>query len=451
MNWKFGRKLVTMGMVSLSLVGALGTMGAKLVSAQEKVQIEIAWRGTGESDNIKRYLEEFKEEFEAENTDIEVVLAPVTASEGDYFSKLGLMMQSSETAPDIVSEDTFILNADANAGYLLNLDDYVANWEDWGQFIENIKNGVTGEDGSVYAIPTTTDSRGIWYNKEVFAAVGLPEDWQPASWEEIYEAAETIKEQAPDVIPFTMNVARVNGEATSMQTLEMLLYGTGETLYEDGKWNVNGEGFVKSLQFIDEIMNQRQLGPSLSIALNSTYGSVIMQDQFPNGNVGMVLDGSWNIGNYTEGAVAELEDPEAVLGFALFPTSDGQEPGTVTMAGGWSWAIAQNSENHEEAWRVIQAMSTEESQARRAVLEGTLTVRSDSGEDEAYTQKPFIDLATAALENSYFRPKNDLYPNVSIAIQEAVESVATGTATPEEAAENYKRAVIEIVGEENTY
>ena len=96
-------------------------------------------------------------------------------------------------------------------------------------------------------------------------------------------------------------------------------------------------------------------------------------------------------------------------------------------------------------------MSTKESQARRAVLEGTLTVRNDSGEDEAYTQKPFIDSATAALENAYFRPKNDLYPNVSIAIQEAVESVATGTATPEEAAENYKRAVIEIVGEDNTY
>ncbi|MFC6465202.1 extracellular solute-binding protein [Marinilactibacillus sp. GCM10026970] len=426
--------------------------GDQGTSDSGKTEIEIAWRGTGEGDNVRRYLEKFQEEFEAENDDIDIVLAPVTASEGDYFSRMALTMQSSETAPDIVSEDTFMLSSDANAGYLKNLDDHVAEWEEWDNFIENIKEGTTGEDGSTYGIPTTTDSRGIWYSKEVFEEAGLPEDWQPTSWDDIYDAAEQIADSGSEAIPFSMNVAKVNGEATSMQTFEMLLYGTGETLYdsETQVWNVNGQGLVDSLTFIDEIMNQRNLGPSLSIALNSNYGSTLMQDLLPNAGVGMVLDGSWNIGNYLEGGVAELDDPESVLGFALFPGNGASDDEFITMAGGWSWAIPENSQNHEESWRVIQAMSTMESQARRAVLEGTLTVRNDSAEDEAYLERPMIETATEALEYSHFRPKSDLYPNISIAIQDAVESVATGSATPEEAAENYRNAVISNVGEENT-
>ena len=42
------------------------------------------------------------------------------------------------------------------------------------------------------------------------------------------------------------------------------------------------------------------------------------------------------------------------------------------MAGGWSWAIPENAPNHDLSWRVIEAMSEQESQTRRAVIEGTL-------------------------------------------------------------------------------
>ena len=63
------------------------------------------------------------------------------------------------------------------------------------------------------------------------------------------------------------------------------------------------------------------------------------------------------------------------------------------------------------SWRVIQAMS-EQQVSRRAVIEGTLTVRSDSAEDETYMERPMIDTATQVLEYAQFRPKSDLYPNV---------------------------------------
>lgn len=440
-------KFIGIGAIALSAL-----VSPVVIHAQDKTKIDVAWRSTGDVDNVRKWLETFKEAYEQQNEDIEIVLAPVVASESDYFSKLALMMQSPETAPDIVSEDTFILNADANAGYLLNLDDYVNTWDDWQHYTESLKKGTAGEDGSTYAIPTTTDSRGIWFNRQVFEDAGLGRDWQPKNWADIIEAAKTIKEKLPDVLPYAMNVAKVNGEATSMQSFEMLLYATGETLYNDeGKWNVTGEGLLKSFKFIDDIMNKEQVGPSLSIALNTSYGSTMMQDLLPKGKVGMVLDGSWNIGNYTKGSVAELENPEEVLGFALFPTDEGQAPGTATMAGGWSWAIPEKSDSHDKTFEVLKAMGSEEWQTKRAIIEGTLTVRQDTAENPEYLDKPFIKEITKALNNAHFRPKNDLYPNVSIVIQETVEAVATGSLTPEQAVEQFKNSVIEIVGEENTY
>ncbi|AXI10310.1 ABC transporter substrate-binding protein [Oceanobacillus zhaokaii] len=457
MVWMLKRKMfvpiLLSGILLLSACSDSDNASGNSDSKSGKTEIKITWRGLGEQDNIKRYLEGFEADFESENEDIDIVLSPITASEGDYFSKVALTMQSAETAPDIVSEDTFMLSADANAGYLKPLDEYVESWDEWDNFIENIKSGTTGDDGTVYGIPTTTDSRGIWFNKEVFEAAGLPSDWEPKSWEDVYAAAETIKEENADVVPFAMNVAKANGEAVSMQTFEMLLYGTGETLYdgENGKWNVNGQGITDSLVFVDEIMNKRDLGPSLSIALNANYSSVMTQDLLPTGGVGMVLDGNWNIAHYTEGGAHPLEDIEATLGFVPFPTKDGQSPGFITMSGGWGWSIPEKSKNHDVAWKVIQAMSTEDLQTKRALTGGTLAVRNDSAESSDYLERPLIEQATKALENANFRPKNDLYPNVSIEIQNAVEAVASGTMSPEEAAANYKSKVTDIVGEENVY
>lgn len=318
--------------------------------AEGKTEIKITWRNTGENDKMTQYLEEtFIPEFEKENEDIKIVLSPITASEGDYFSKVALSMQSESTAPDVVAEDSFMLNSDANAGYLTNLDEYVADWDQWDKYTENLKAGVIAEDGSTYAIPGTSDSRGIWYNKNVFKKAGLPEDWQPTTWREIIEAAEAIKASDENVIPLGLGVAKANGESVSMQTFQMLLYGTQDTLFdsETRKWQVNTQGIIDSLAFIDEVYNQKQLGPSLSVAINSNYGSVMFQDKFPNDEVGMLLDGFWSAGNWAENGATPVENMTERFGFAGMPTQNGGEPPFTTMSGGWTWAIPEKAQNKE--------------------------------------------------------------------------------------------------------
>ncbi|MCM2998967.1 MULTISPECIES: ABC transporter substrate-binding protein [Paenibacillus] len=420
-------------------------------TAKTKTTISITYRddGIGEKGTFYKWLKELSESYP--NKDVEIKPTPIQASEGDYFAKVALALKSKDTAPDIVTEDTFILNSDASAGYLEPLDDKVKAWEDWtnGSFIEAMKKGVTASDGKVYGVPYNTDSRGLWYNKEIFKQAGLPEDWQPKTWDDVLNAARTIKEKTKDVVPIWMNMGKATGEATSMQTYEMLLYGTGERLYDNdtSKWIIKSQGIIDALTFIQTV-NKEKLGPPLSKVLNGQAGNTASREYLPKGKLAISLDGSWITGNYFDTGAAPWPEYKDVLGFAPMPTSKGQDPGSITLAGGWALSIPSNAQHKDEAWDFIKYALNKDNTKKLVIASGNITVRADVAKDPEYTAQPFNGIATEYLQHAEFRPAQDKYPEVSTQIQTMVESVATGT-SPADAAKKYAQDVTRIVGEDH--
>lgn len=447
-GWAIASVLLCTALGGVLLAGCSGS-GDK-TSSSGKTTITVTYRddGAGEKGTLYRWLTEIAADYP--NKDVEIKPSPIQASEGDYFAKVALALKSKDTAPDIVTEDTFILNSDASAGYLEPLDERLKDWEDWsnGSFIEAMKKGVTASDGKVYGVPYNTDSRGLWYNKEIFKQVGLPEEWTPKNWEEVLDAARTIKEKAPDIVPIWMNMGKATGEATSMQTYEMLLYGTGERLYDDasGKWIIESQGILDALGFI-ETVNKEKLGPPLSKVLNGQAGNTASREYLPQGKLAISLDGSWITGNYLETGASPWPEYKDVLGFAPMPTSQGQAPGSITLAGGWALSIPSNAKHKDEAWEFIKYALNKENSKKLVTSSGNITVRADVAKDPEYTQMPFNEIATEYLQNAEFRPAQEKYPEVSTQIQTMVESVATGT-SPAEAAQKYTQDVTRIVGED---
>lgn len=455
---KRGFWLVTTALLSVSLLfGCTGGKGAPAdtgdpepgkdgETAKKIITVTFRDDGIGENGAFYKWLKEVSASYPDKS--VEIKPTPIQASEGDYFAKVALALKSKDTAPDIVTEDTFILNSDASAGYLEPLDDKLAGWEDWGNgsFIEAMKKGVTASDGKVYGVPYNTDSRGLWYNKDIFKQAGLPEDWQPKNWEEVLSVARTIKEKAPDVVPIWMNMGKATGEATSMQTYEMLLYGTGERLYDDasGKWITKSQGILDALTFV-ETVNKEKLGPPLSKVLNGQAGNTASREYLPQGKLAISLDGSWITGNYMESGAAPWPEYKDVLGFAPMPTSQGQDPGSITLAGGWALSIPSNSKNKDEAWEFIKYALNKENTQKLVMSSGNITVRADVAKDPEYTKMPFNEIATEYLQNAEFRPAQEKYPEVSTQIQTMVESVATGT-SPADAMNKYAQDVTRIVG-----
>ncbi|NJP39692.1 extracellular solute-binding protein [Oscillospiraceae bacterium HV4-5-C5C] len=349
-------------------------------------------------------------------------------------------------------EDTFQLPSDARASYLSDMTEMVNGWEDWSSsdgIIDSLKSGVT-VDGKVYGVPYNTDTRGLWYNKDILTASGIDaENWAPKTWDDLLNDLRTIKEKNPDIVPLWLNSGIATGEATTMQTYQMLLYGTGkgaETLYKDDKWIVGSQGIIDSLTFIQTVYKE-ELGPPLSKILDANGSNTGAREYLHSGKAAVELDGNWITGNYKTGGAAEWPEYAEKLGFAPMPNEDGS--GTVTLAGGWALAIPEKSDNKDMTFDFITHLMSKDVYTDFIVSSGSICTRQDTAKDTKYTSEPFMDLATQFLSGAGFRPINDDYPAVSTAIQSMVESVVTQKATPEEAMAQFKTDVIRTVGEEN--
>ncbi|MGP4050553.1 extracellular solute-binding protein [Streptomyces sp. 2A115] len=390
------------------------------------------------------YLADMKKQFEKANPGKKVKLVPIKAPDSEYYTKLQQMLRSPKTAPDLVYEDTFVINSDITSGYLMPLDPYLEKWEDWDQFVDSAKAAAQGLDGKTYGVPDGTDTRGLWFDKGIFAKAGLPADWQPKTWDDILEAARTIKEEVPDVIPLNVYTGKPAGEAAAMQGFEMLLYGTAtggneNPLYDPAsqKWVTGSQAFRDSLQFVETVFKEK-LGPDVSDALDPNIGTRVRGEFLPEGKLGINLDGSWLPQDWLEGAGHEWPEWSEKLGLAYMPTQKGQAPGKVSMSGGWTWSIPSKAANPDLAFDFIKTMQTKANAQKWYIANSGIAVRTDVAEDPEYVKaQPGIKFFTDLVSITHYRPAYPAYPKVSTAIQEAMEGVTTGDSSVEEAASRY--------------
>ena len=432
------------GVGAVPLLGACGSTGS-----DQAVRIQYQQFGSGTV--MRDFLRTISDQLASEGSSISTELVPLVASEDDYFTKNELMMSSPNVTPDLVYEDTFILKSDAAAGYLRPINEYVEGWDLWEKFTEPSRAAVTHE-GKIYAVPTHTDTRALWYNAELLSDAGIDQPWAPQDWDELLDDLRAIKSRSKGkLIPFNIFSGRPQGEKASMQGFEMLLYGTDSTLFEDDsqKWVLGSQGFLDSLIFLKTVFDEG-LAPSIPDALNPNISETITNSWLPDGQLAVNLDGSWISQNWIEGAPGEWPEWSDVMQLAKMPTQQGQGRGWVTLAGGWSWAIPDLSDKQDQAWQVLQQIMKKENVVDMALADNQVTIRSDVEADPDYQgYSPTIDFFTELGKHAIYRPAVAAYPQVSSEIQDAMGTVMTGKSTPEEAAAKYDEAVTELVGAEN--
>ncbi|MFJ4688173.1 extracellular solute-binding protein [Streptomyces sp. NPDC088789] len=399
---------------------------------------------------MDNYLADIRKQFEKENPGKKVEFVPIKAPDSEYYTKLQQMLRSPKTAPDLVYEDTFLINSDITSGYLRPLDPYLEKWADWDRFIDTAKAAARGEDGKTYGVPDGTDTRGLWYDKGVFAKAGLPADWRPKTWDDVLSAARTIKEKVSGVTPINVYTGKPAGEAATMQGFEMLLYGTGDgaadPLYDKDskKWVTGSQAFKDALTFVETVY-QEKLGPDVADALDPNFGTRVRGELLPQGKLGIDLDGSWLPQDWLPGSGHEWPQWSEKLGLAAMPTQRGQAPGEVSMSGGWTWSIPDKAANPDLAFDFIKTMQTKENAQKWYVANSGIAVREDVAADPEYMKaQPGIEFFTELVASTHYRPAYPAYPKVSVAIQEAMEAVTTGDASVDEAASGYDDTVKDV-------
>jgi multiple sugar transport system substrate-binding protein len=440
------------GPVLLAALMAAGTLTACGSGSGDPDTVKVAYnRSTDNKIRFKdQFLADMKKQFEKAHPGKKVELVPIQAADNDYATKVQQMMRSPKTAPDLVYEDTFLINSDITAGYLRPLDPYLAKWDTWDQFVPTAKEAAKAQDGKTYGVPDGTDTRGLWYNKKIFKKAGLPQDWHPKNWDEVLDAARAVKKKVPGAIPMNVYTGKAPGEAAVMQGFEMLLYGTGDgeaPLYDPAakKWVTGSSGFRSALDFVKTVYGEK-LGPDVSDALDPNVGTTVANEWFPEGKLAISLDGSWLGQNWIDDGPREWPAWESDLAQTPMPTEHGQAPGQVSMSGGWTWAIPQKAGNPDLAFDFVKTMQKPANAAHWDVVDAQIAVRRDVAADPAYLKSmPGIDFFTRLVAHTHYRPALPVYPQVSTAIGEAMESVTTGDSSPAAAAKAYDGHLKDIV------
>ncbi|MEY9952066.1 extracellular solute-binding protein [Leifsonia sp. EB34] len=445
------RSRVVVAAVAAAALVALAGCSSSSGGGDSKT-VKVAFQDFG-SDIMANFMKKAKADFEKANPGTKVDLMPIKAAENDYYTKLALMNRAATTAPDVMSEDTFLIRADAQAGYLAPLDSYVSKWSDWSNFFDNAKDAGKGDDGKVYGIPTGTDTRGLWYNKQIFAKAGIPTPWQPKNWADVISAAKKIKAADPGVIPLNIFSGKAAGEASSMQGFEMLLYGaSAKGLYDDSnsKWITGSKAFTDSLDVIKEVY-QGGLGPSPEITSDTNYQNTVNNELVPQGKLAINLDGSWASNAWLPTGATPWADWDKVMGTAKMPTQNGGAPGSVSLSGGWTFSMGSKSSAKDTAWKFITFVTDKQRSLEYNINTAGIPVRKDVANDEKYkTSNPTSEFFSSLVAVTKFRPATPDYPKISNGIQVAMESVMTGQATPAQAAKTYDDSVVGIVGKGKT-
>ena len=419
--------------------GGAGGSASKQEANNAKTKLKVVYK---EVDGYSDWLKMAKDEFESLYPDMEIELSQISSNEGDYNTKTALMLQTDNTV-DVMVVDSFLVSSLVGPGYLQDLP--VDAWNDWKeQYSESVKEGMT-INGKVYAIPYTTDTRGLYYNTTVFEKAGIATPWAPKSWDEVLDTVEKLH-RAGVAYPIWMNGSKAQGEGTTMQTFEMLMGGTEDWIYEDDKWVVKAQGLTDTLKFIQNvyemgIYDNTELGTMLD-----ANGWQILNVKMPESvEVGIVLDGSWKSGDWLKA----LPDTAADV-IKITPLPNQKGTGFSSMSGGWTLGVSALSDEKEAAFNFIKVALNKDNILSFTTKGGDMAVRKDVISDDTYiSQNVYRAQMSSYTDFTKFRPGVEMYPSVSIEIQTAVESVITGQMSAEQAVAEYAKNVKELVGEGN--
>ncbi|WP_312888868.1 extracellular solute-binding protein [Nonomuraea rhodomycinica] len=396
-------------------------------------------------------IPKFEAAQKAKGKDVKVKFVPSGVDDEQYKTKLSLDLKSGKGA-DVIDIDGIWAGEFAEAGYIKPLSELVGpeadSWDGWAQIPEAVQ-GLATYNGKKYALPIGTDGRVLYFSKPLFQKAGLPADWQPKSWQEVLDAAAKLK-AAGVPVPLQINAGTAMGEATTMQGVLPLLAGAGAEIQKDGKWAGASQPVKDVLGLYQKIYGGSGLGdPRLQ---QEAKGRDKSFQQFAAGKVGILLEGDYfwrGVVNPKDG-VAKMADRDQSVGYAMIPAI---EPGKgirgqdfVSMSGGALRTVNPNSKHPKEAFELL-AFTLSPEALKEETKNGNvrITPRTDVNKEILAGEPLLTFISEKVLPLTAYRPPVAVYPQVSVALQEATAAVVGGK-TPDEAATAYQQKLEGLVG-----
>jgi multiple sugar transport system substrate-binding protein len=362
---------------------------------------------------------------------------------------------SAGTAADVIQMDSFMVSELASSGYLTPLNDMAAKWDQYQYYLPGLLD-VASYDGKVYALPTDTDVRMLWYSKPNFEKAGIPTPWEPKNWTDILDAAQKLKDAGVEYA-FQLPAGTKQGEAATMQGFYMALLGAdvpdGDRNRllnrETGQWIGDSPAIRRTLELYHQVYVEKQLNPA---DLNyATDTGVAVRQALADGKLGILASGSWEDACLWDCNGVNLptrEERDAEVGWTPWPGSG--EPGTkatTNISGGWTIGVNAKAPDQELAFKLVTAIFDQANFKAWTLANHRMAVRTDISESPEYQQDAYLAKATLLAADTTGRDTVPGYQTVSALVQQATSDILDGAAV-EDVVKDYHDALVDEFGED---
>jgi multiple sugar transport system substrate-binding protein len=416
-------KLGGAGLAGAALLGTAGCGGGQSGSND----VLLSW-----ADDRTGVLPKLIDKFNKQSKDFKINYRKMPIDTGQYFDKIRTEFQAGGGDIDVIIGDVIWPAQFAANGWVADLTD---RFTDADEFLPGPMQAATYED-KIYAVPWYTDAGLLYYRQDLLEKAGY--SGPPATWDELQEMAEKVKQDEGIPNGFVFQGAEYEGGVCN--GLEYIRTHGGDVLDPDDPSKV----------ILDSPGSTAGLATWRSMLESGVAPQAVLQYKEDESSAPFLNDEAVFIRNwpYFYALLGTPDYPKVKpeqVGITPIPVAEegGQSYSTL---GGWNFLINAASDKQDQAWEVIRFMTAPEQLITNAKLGSKLPTRQSLYDEPEVTDNvPVARLGKEAIiQNSTPRPVSPFYSDISLELAAGFNSTLAGDTSPEDAVKTLQEEIQSI-------
>ena len=364
---------------------------------------------------VNRFNEEYAGQYR-----IEIEEVP---GDANYAERIQVQISSGQLPPVVYGGGYALLDLALEADLVVDLTDVVNADPEWAAMYENDAwQAANCRDGKIYASSSEGQLIGYFYNKELFEQVGI----EPATtWDEFFDNCDKLL--AAGITPLAMDTA--DGAWVSMLLMGAMISTSGDEGAEF--MNTKYPTDYNIAPVVDAIGHMQEWYQKYTTldAVGGAYENAA--NNFFSGNVAMICNGPWMIGDFSD-TTKTSEGFDEKVGAAVYPGNFVYDAPIEGM-----FVTKQDDPALEEAAiAMVKFFTSPESQTLALEMQGMVpAAASVEITDTAVENFPLLGEFLSMASECTLRTNNftaNMVPGLQDLFSAELPNLANGTYTPEE-------------------
>lgn len=285
-------------------------------------------------------------------------------------------------------------------------------------------------EGKVFGIPWYMDTRVMYYRKDVFEKVGYNEP--PENWNELFDLSKKIKSLNPNEEKYAIYLPTNEWAPFVMFGMEA---GSSLLKNENTLGNFSSKEFTTAFKYLVEFHKQNLAPVGISQVTN-------VYQAFAEEYFTMYISGPWNIPEFKKWMKDDLADKWMT---APMPSYSNDYPG-VSLAGGSSLVIFENSKYKKEVWKFFEFLSQVKTQIEFYTMLNNLPSVKEAWENPIFKNDPYMQAFYKQFTNVRATPKIPEWEQIAFSkVQQYAELAVRNAMSVEDALKNLDKDVNRIL------